>query len=94
MTKQMVRCHICKSPLGMVHGCDVEDVLSSHIIQEHTQIAKQITDIALTIEDYEAQFKKLSGMSVRDAIHDFANQNTMRRLGWSEKEIAKYLKGE
>lgn len=33
-------------------------------------------------------------MNVRGAIHNFVNQNTMRALGWTEKEIDKHLRGE
>jgi hypothetical protein len=94
MTKQSVSCPVCKDFLGNVHGGDVEDTISKHIIWKHPEVAKLIVEIALQIEDYQAQFKKLSGMYARTAIHNFSNQNTMRALGWTEKEIDKHLRKE
>lgn len=94
MTKKITYCPICKDNLGSFHGYDTEYVISKHIIWKHPQIAKNIVEIALKIEEYQSEFKRLSGMNVRDAISNFANQNTMRALGWTEKEIDKHLRGE
>ena len=92
--KKDVYCPVCTALLGKVHGIDVSDIISKHIISQHTQVAKNIVEIGLKIEAYQEEFKRLSGMSSRDAIHDFVNQNTMRTLGFSEKEIDEHLKGD
>ena len=94
MTKKAIYCPVCNSLLGWVHGIDVPNTISTHLIWNHSQVAKQITDIALKIEEYQEEFKRLSAMSSSDALHHFANQNTMRKLGWSEKEILKHVNRE
>jgi hypothetical protein len=94
MTKQAVHCPVCKQFLGNVHGQDVEDTTSKHMIFYHPQESKRIVEIGLKIEKYQKEFKRLSGMYARNALHDFVNQNTMRALGWSEKEIDEHLMGE
>ena len=94
MTKKITYCPICIANLGSFHGGDTEDAISKHIIWKHPQDAKYIVEIGLKIEEYEAEFKRFSGMNVRGAIHNFVNQNTMRALGWTEKEINKHLRGE
>jgi hypothetical protein len=92
MTKQTVTCPVCTEFLGNVHGQDVSDTISKHIIWTHSQLAKHIVEIGLKIEAYQAEFKRLSGTYSSEAIHDYVNQNTMRRLGFSEEEIDKRLR--
>jgi hypothetical protein len=91
MTKKAIYCPVCNSLLGWVHGQDVSDTTSEHIISQHRQVAKNIVEIGLKIEECQAEFKRLSGMSSRDAIHDFVNPNVMRALGWGESEIDKRM---
>lgn len=91
MTKKIVYCPICTKELGSFHGHQQDEVISDHIIFAHSQVAKHIVEIALKIEEYQVEFKSLSGMYSRDALHNFLNQNTMRKLGWTEKEINKHL---
>lgn len=90
--KKDVYCPVCTALLGRVHGKDVANTISTHLIWNHTEVAKQITVIALMIEEYQEEFKRLSDTSSSDALHHFANQNTMRKLGWSEKEINEHMK--
>lgn len=94
MTKSIVTCPICEGNLGSFHGGDHSDILSKHIIFVHTNKAREIIDCGIEIERLQHRFKKLSGISVRFGIHSFVNQNAMRAVGFSEKEIEKYLNDE
>ena len=94
MTKKIVTCHICKENLGSFHGGEHEEVISKHIIFAHMNRARDIIDCGMEIERLQQRFKNLSGMYTRFGLHMFVNQNAMRAVGFSEKEIENYLEKE